>query len=417
MSIIVLLITMVMILSPVLVEFHTDQEMAVIQQTPNMPSLPVDYSRKRKSRSRRNGTKDVAETLAKWKEYNERLDSVDGMGKPARKVPAKGSKKGCMKGKGGPENGHCNYRGVRQRTWGKWVAEIREPNRGSRLWLGTFGSAIEAALAYDEAARAMYGPCARLNLPNHTSSKESCSPMLPNSASSGDSSSAESTSPPTTSASESTTASSLSNIYPANKTKVENEHGAYKIKHEDGRIESGIDGTRPPFQDTGTPVSSMKQEPKRELLDSNKKQTAPDRSKQEAASINHQVDAAQDFLDNFSWDEMFDVEELLGALDTTPPNAPGTFANIGQGGQAAYSYSQSPNLSSQLLKPDARPLGNLQPMEQYASAGANNGLDFLKPGRQEDNGLDFLKPGRQEDLNFSLDDLSFLELDSQLGGI
>ncbi|XP_010922641.1 uncharacterized protein [Elaeis guineensis] len=70
-----------------------------------------------------------------------------------------------MRGKGGPENSHCNYRGVRQRTWGKWVAEIREPNRGSRLWLGTFNTALDAAMAYDEAARAMYGPCARLNLP------------------------------------------------------------------------------------------------------------------------------------------------------------------------------------------------------------------------------------------------------------
>lgn len=70
-----------------------------------------------------------------------------------------------MRGKGGPENSNCNYRGVRQRTWGKWVAEIRKPNGGSRLWLGTFNTALEAALAYDEAARAMYGPFARLNLP------------------------------------------------------------------------------------------------------------------------------------------------------------------------------------------------------------------------------------------------------------
>lgn len=78
------------------------------------------------------------------------------------------SRKGCMKGKGGPENALCNFRGVRQRTWGKWVAEIREPNRGARLWLGTFNTSTEAALAYDEAARKLYGPYAKLNLPHHS---------------------------------------------------------------------------------------------------------------------------------------------------------------------------------------------------------------------------------------------------------
>lgn len=70
-----------------------------------------------------------------------------------------------MRGKGGPDNTNCRYRGVRQRIWGKWVAEIREPNRGNRLWLGTFPTALEASFAYDNAARAMYGPCARVNHP------------------------------------------------------------------------------------------------------------------------------------------------------------------------------------------------------------------------------------------------------------
>ncbi|XP_010533259.1 PREDICTED: dehydration-responsive element-binding protein 2D [Tarenaya hassleriana] len=75
------------------------------------------------------------------------------------------SRKGCMRGKGGPENASCTYKGVRQRTWGKWVAEIREPNRGARLWLGTFDTSHEAALAYDSAARKLYGPSAQVNLP------------------------------------------------------------------------------------------------------------------------------------------------------------------------------------------------------------------------------------------------------------
>ena len=41
--------------------------------------------------------------------------------------------------------------------------EIREPNRGKKLWLGTFDNVVDVASAYDEAARAMYGACARLN--------------------------------------------------------------------------------------------------------------------------------------------------------------------------------------------------------------------------------------------------------------
>jgi EREBP-like factor len=70
-----------------------------------------------------------------------------------------------MKGKGGPQNSLCNFRGVRQRTWGKWVAEIREPNGGKRLWLGTFSNSVEAACAYDAVAKTMYTSRARLNFP------------------------------------------------------------------------------------------------------------------------------------------------------------------------------------------------------------------------------------------------------------
>lgn len=74
-------------------------------------------------------------------------------------------KKGPTRGKGGPQNAACEYRGVRQRTWGKWVAEIREPNKRTRLWLGSFATAEEAALAYDSAAFRLRGDSARLNFP------------------------------------------------------------------------------------------------------------------------------------------------------------------------------------------------------------------------------------------------------------
>ncbi|GLJ25008.1 hypothetical protein SUGI_0478780 [Cryptomeria japonica] len=103
------------------------------------------------SRRRRANPKDLWANSDTISYSNDRV--CDEMGIPRRV----NKKRKCSK--------QHEYRGIRQRPWGKWAAEIRDPIKGMRVWLGTYNSAEDAARAYDREAFKIKGTKAKLNFP------------------------------------------------------------------------------------------------------------------------------------------------------------------------------------------------------------------------------------------------------------
>ncbi|ESQ39270.1 hypothetical protein EUTSA_v10001561mg [Eutrema salsugineum] len=102
-------------------------------------------------------------TTTRVKRYVEEIRFCDEDGAAKREKPARKATNKAAENGGDGSVKPVKYRGVRQRPWGKYAAEIRDPKTRTRIWLGTFATAEEAAMGYDRAAIQLKGHNAQTN--------------------------------------------------------------------------------------------------------------------------------------------------------------------------------------------------------------------------------------------------------------